>query len=342
MRVAVLGATGFVGGAVVSELARHGVRVRAATRGGAAGNAPAAGGCVEWVRADLTRPGTLHGFCTGVDVLLQLASHIGGDVATCEAVNARGTAAAVAEARRAGVRNVVLLSTAAVYGHGPHRGIDVGEVRPAPVSAASSTRLAAETCVLAVGGTVLRAGLVLGAGDRWVVPALADAVRRVPVWWDGGEALLSVVQVTELARLIAGFARASFGTAERAAVSRTLAGVHHAAHFRPVAVRELITALDEYGILRAPVHSAPMEHCLAQLDVSPGWVSRRQFLLLGQDNWYRSDLAWRLAGVTPAAHPLDGLAGAAAWYRNHLGTTAVCSRPVQPPVGMPSMPVPAL
>lgn len=335
MRVAVLGATGFVGRAVVRELVRQGVRVRAATRGALAGNAPRAGDGVEWVRAELSQPDTLSGFCTDADVLLQLASDIGRNAERCEAVNVRGTAAAVAEARRAGVRNVVLLSTTAVYGAGPHRGIDVGEVVPAPVSAASSSRFAAETSVLAVGGTVLRVGLILGAGDRWVVPALADALRRVPAWWDGGKALLSVIQVTELARLVAGFARASAGEAEGAADPAALAGVHHAAHFQPVSNRELITALDGYGILSAPIDSAPMDRCLVALDSNPGWVSRRQLLLLGEDHWYRSDLAWRLAGVIPAADPLDGLAGAATWYRQHLYGTVPLSRQVQPPDDVP-------
>ncbi|MYV63607.1 NAD-dependent epimerase/dehydratase family protein, partial [Streptomyces sp. SID4931] len=172
-----------------------------------------------WARADLTRPDTLHGFCTGADVLLQLASHIGRDAQTCEAVNVRGTAAAVAEARRAGVRNIVLLSTTAVYGAGPaprHRRRR-GGTRPGVGGqrqpAGSRDRRPGGGRNRVAGRVDPRCGRPVG-GTR-----LADALRRVPAWWDGGEALLSVVQVTELARLVAGFARASAGQVEGAAGS---------------------------------------------------------------------------------------------------------------------------
>ncbi|MFC5877345.1 hypothetical protein ACFP74_07335, partial [Streptomyces virginiae] len=75
------------------------------------------------------------------------------------------------------MRRIVHLSTCAVYGPRPHRGAYVGELAPAPVSPASSSRLAGEASVLDAGGLVLRAGLVLGRGDGWVVPALAGTGR---------------------------------------------------------------------------------------------------------------------------------------------------------------------
>lgn len=92
--------------------------------------------------ADLADEPSLRGVCDGADVLVSLASYIGPDADRCAAVNSAGTAALVAEARRAGVGRIIHLSTCAVYGPGPHRGQDVHELVPAPVSVASVGRLA--------------------------------------------------------------------------------------------------------------------------------------------------------------------------------------------------------
>ncbi|MCP3820211.1 NAD-dependent epimerase/dehydratase family protein [Streptomyces sp. A3M-1-3] len=281
--------------------------MRAATRGGAgrAGGSHTEG--VEWVRADLLDPPSLRGVCDGSDVLLQLASYIGPDEELCRAVNVRGTHAALAEARRAGVAHVVLLSTAAVYGAGPHRGIEVGAVPERPVSAASRTRLAAERGVLDAGGTVLRPGLILGTGDRWVVPAIAELLRRVPARWDFGRGLLSLVDVGDLARLIAGVAAAGAGL-----------GVRHAGHPEPVSTGELFDALDRQGILPGPAEQWPLDRCLAELRANPGAMSERQFRLIAEDHWYFSEGVWAETGVPLGPGPLARLAEAAPWYRLHL------------------------
>ncbi|WP_320784542.1 NAD-dependent epimerase/dehydratase family protein [Streptomyces sp. CRN 30] len=324
-RVLLTGATGFIGSTVLDALsgAREGgadalssgtheggaagVAVTAAVRTPPTDRAPLPG--VRWARADLTDPASLRGLGDGCDVLLHLAARVGGDARTCAAVNVDGTAALLEEARRAGIGRVVLLSTAAVYGAGPHSGIAVDEIAPEPVSDASRTRLAAERLVLAAGGTVLRPGLVLGTGDRWVVPALAELVRRVPARWDGGRGLLSVVDVHDLARLIATLARAA----------RLPGGTHHASHPEPVRVGDLLTALAGYGVLpEPPARDWPMGRCLAELAGTPGRVSERQFRLLAEDHWYDSGEIWRLAGCVPGAGPTAGLADAAPWYRSLL------------------------
>ncbi|MFF2352450.1 NAD-dependent epimerase/dehydratase family protein [Kitasatospora sp. NPDC058115] len=309
--VLLTGAGGFIGSAVLAALrALPGIgEVRALTRSSApAGTVP--------VAADLADPATLRGAAEGAEVLIHLASVVSGPEEECAAVNVHGTRALLAEAGRAGVGRIVHLSTAAVYGAGPHRGLGVDEVAPAPVSAASRTRLTGEGAALEAGAVVLRAPLVLGAGDRWVVPCLADLLRRVPARWDGGGALLSLVAVTDLARLIADLAVAP----DRAAVP---AGVHHAGHPRPVTTAELLAALAGHGVL-PPVPDAdwPWERCTAELGRVPGAYSERQFELLARHHWYRSEEIWRLTGTDPGPGPLHRLADAAPWYRSHLAGAA--------------------
>ncbi|GCB50692.1 NAD(P)-dependent oxidoreductase [Streptomyces sp. NL15-2K] len=307
-QVVLTGATGFIGSRVAALLLRDpgAWRVRVVAR--RAPEALIAAGA-EWCEADLAAPDTLRGVCEGADALLHLAARVGGDPDQCAAVNEHGTTRLMAEAARGGVRRVTQLSTAAVYGRGPHRGPDVGEVEPAPVSAASATRLAGERAALAAGAVVLRPGLVLGAGDRWVVPALAELRRQVPARWDAGTARLSLVAVEDLARLI---------TATLDTPGLTGPSVHHASHPRPVRSGDLLDALTGHGVLpEVPGRDWSWSRCLEELAAANTWVSPRQFELLAQDNWFRSERVWRLAGVSCGPDPLERVAAWAPWYREH-------------------------
>ncbi|MER5718976.1 NAD-dependent epimerase/dehydratase family protein [Streptomyces sp. NPDC002132] len=274
---------------------------------------------VEWFHGDVTDPAGLRGLCEGARTLVHLASYIGGDERRCEAVNVDGTRALMAEAARAGVRRVVHLSTAAVYGAGPHRGVAVDEVPAEPVSAASRTRLAGEAYAREAGAVVLRPGIVLGEGDRWVVPGLRELVERVPAEWDGGRALLSVVDVGDLARLIAAIA---VGPHE------VPPGVYHVGHPEPVRTGDLLARLAAYDVLPPrPSADWPWPRCLEHLRATPGRASERQFALVGRDHWYLSDDIWKLTRETPGPGPLTRLAGSARWYREHL--TALGAAPAE-------------
>ncbi|WP_225800876.1 NAD(P)-dependent oxidoreductase [Streptomyces sp. NK15101] len=306
-RLVVTGATGFIGSAVLRELGRlrgeeaFDLVVRAVGR-----RLPdELSGADEWADADLADPRSLAGVCDGADAVLHLAALVDAHESPCVAVNQRGTAALMDEAVRSGVSRVVHLSTAAVYGLGPHRGIAVDEVAPAPVSAASRTRLAGEAHALAAGATVLRPGLVLGTGDRWAVPALVELLDAVPALWDGGRAKLSLVAVEDLARLIA-----------HLGLTGALPGgrIWHAGHPEPVRLAELVGALARAGIVPSPTRELPLDACLEQLRASGTRLSERQFRLFAQDFWFDSRDLWRVSGCPAGPGPLDRLTSAAAWY----------------------------
>lgn len=318
MRVVLSGATGFIGSAVLARLSTHAapgnrerpgaageLAVRALTRRHVA--LPAG---VEQVHADLARPESLAGVCEGADVLVSAASHVGPDEQRCGLVNDVGTAALMEEARRAGVQRVLHLSTTAVYGRGPHRGANVTELEPAPGSAASRSRLAGETHALRQGALVLRAGLVTGEGDRWVVPALAELARRVPGLWLGGTGRLSLVAVEDLARLV---------TAAALRLPAAGGAVLHAVHPQPVRLRDLLRTLAGLGLLPPLSGELTWPECLSLMRANPGRIRERQLELLAQDHFYGGESLWDACRCDPGPGPLARLPGAAAWYRRQLG-----------------------
>ncbi|MFF3942273.1 NAD-dependent epimerase/dehydratase family protein [Streptomyces phaeofaciens] len=313
--VVLTGATGFIGSHALRALldpdpaggGRPAVRVRALVR-----NVPDGEGTdsVEWVRGDLTDPASVRGLCEGARAVVHLASYIGGDERRCEAVHVHGTRTLMAEAARAGAGRVVQLSTAAVYGAGPHRGVAVDEIAAEPVSAVSRTRLAGEAYARRAGAVVLRPGMVLGAGDRWVVPGLRELVERVPAEWDGGRALQTVVAAGDLGRLIAAVA---------VGPSVVPPGTYHAGHPEPVRIGDLLAALAALGVLPPrPDADWPLAVCRERLRETPGRVSERQFALAAEDHWYLADELWKRAGADPGPGPLSRLAGMAEWYRGRL------------------------
>ncbi|OKK14313.1 autoregulator biosynthesis protein [Streptomyces sp. CB00455] len=311
-RIVLTGATGFIGSAVLSELARirdesapDALWLRAVGRGG-----PRADGRAdEWRVADLSDPRSLRGVCDGADIVLHLASLVGSDEQLCAAVNVGGTTALMTQARAAGAGRIVHLSTSAVYGPGPHRGIAVDGVPPAPVSGVSRTRLAAEGPALAAGAVVLRPGLVIGPGDRWVVPAIAQLLQSTRALPGAGRALLSLVAVGDLARLIA---RLALG-------HRPVGGtVWHASHPDPVRAADLVRALAVRGVLPAVDQDLSEAECLERMRASGCRVSPRQLGLLAEDHWYDSAAIWAAAGCPPGPGAPARLDGAAPWYREYL------------------------
>ena len=96
--VALTGATGFVGGHVLSQLHRQGLAARALTRR----EQPAREG-VEWVEGALDQPDSLRRLVEGAEAVIHVAGVINAvDAAGFEAGNVAGTLAMLAAATAAG------------------------------------------------------------------------------------------------------------------------------------------------------------------------------------------------------------------------------------------------
>ncbi|WP_327266621.1 NAD(P)-dependent oxidoreductase [Streptomyces sp. NBC_01232] len=307
--VLVTGAAGFAGSPVVERLLAAGVPVRALVHEASA--PPGA----DTVRGDLARAASLRGLCEDVTTVLHLASRIGGTLRECRAVNVDGTRALLAEARRAGVRRIVQLGTAAVYGDGAHRGAAEGELPEQPASVTSVTRLAGERLVLAAGGTVLRPHLVYGRGDRWVVPSLLQLLAGLPHWVDGGRARMSLTSVDALAGALAELA-----VREEDAP----AGVLHAGHPEPVTARELVETVTRELALPLPAGDVDIPRALELLGGTGGTdpALRRRLRLLAVDHWYDSGRLWAGLKASPGPPFPEAFARCAPWYRGGGGAPA--------------------
>ncbi|MFC5117840.1 NAD-dependent epimerase/dehydratase family protein [Amycolatopsis halotolerans] len=264
--ILVTGATGFIGSAVLRALLARGAAVRVLARGAVPEWITRSGARIH--EGDLTDAAGLAGACTGVATLVHAASRIGGTEEECAEVNDRGTARLLAEARRAGTRRIVYLSTCAVYRDGEHRGAPEDTLDLGPASATSRTRLAGEQQVRAAGGIVLRPHLVYGDGDRHVVPTLVKWLRAVPAWADGGRSRTSVVSSWDLAAVLSAFALDP-------ALGRP-GEVFHVADPEPVRMRELLEAVCTLLDLPIPSHDRP----LAEHRARTPWLSEHQRSLL--------------------------------------------------------------
>lgn len=197
MRIAVTGASGFVGGAVCRAATALGWRVHAFGRRRWVD--PAHIGGAAYRARDLTR-GVLDGR-PEVDVVVHCAGSVGdwGPAAGLFAANVTGTASALASFP--GTR-FVHVSTASVYD--PARPTVAACEDEAPVAryvnAYGASKAVAERLALQRGAVVLRPHAVYGPGDTTLLPRVLASVRAHRLWAIGdGRQRLSLTSVTNLA-----------------------------------------------------------------------------------------------------------------------------------------------
>jgi len=167
-RVLVTGATGFVGRPVVAALAAGGYSVRAAARRALPQDFPRG---VEVVRQpDMTEPVDWQPLLDGVDKVVHLAgtnySGHGVEAKLYDRVNREATADLAAAAARAGIQQLIYMSSVrAQCGASADHAVTERDP-PAPTDAHGRSKLAAEEAVRSSGVpfTILRPVLIYGPG----------------------------------------------------------------------------------------------------------------------------------------------------------------------------------
>jgi nucleoside-diphosphate-sugar epimerase len=209
VRVAITGASGFAGGAIVRAVTARGDTWNGLTR---RANAPLAGPGGTWIPGELADLPALERLLRDADAVVHAAAWVHRDTPdaasreACFAVNLRGTERVLEAVRRRGVP-VVFMSSTAVYGEafadreegGPHQ----------PQNAYAESKRQAELAVLEFGRTrgvpvvVLRPAMVYGAGAPGNIARFAAFVRRgfAPLV-AGGRNRKSLVHVDDLATAV--------------------------------------------------------------------------------------------------------------------------------------------
>jgi uncharacterized protein YbjT (DUF2867 family) len=166
LRILVVGASGYVGGRLVSLLAARGVELVLLARdpGPLAARFPAA----RIVGADLLDAESLPGAVEGVDVAYYLAHAMGGDEATFAERDRRAAGNFAAAAASAGVRRIVYLGGLGVDGPNLSRHL------------ASRHEVGAELARHGVPVTEFRAAIVIGSGSA-SFEILRHLTERLPV-----------------------------------------------------------------------------------------------------------------------------------------------------------------
>ncbi|MDI1445752.1 NAD-dependent epimerase/dehydratase family protein [Polyangium sp. 6x1] len=201
--VAITGASGFLGRALVARALAAGRRVRGLDLTPDREGGPS----IELVRGDVSEPPACAALCAGAEIVYHTAAVVreSGPMALFERVNVGGTAAMLVAARRAGVRHFVMISSVMVHGFdfpdgvpedGPMGGLD---------NPYCATKIRSEALALAANEPgvfdvyVVRPGDVYGPGSiPWTERPTRMMAARSWIYVDGKNRHVNHVYVDNL------------------------------------------------------------------------------------------------------------------------------------------------
>ncbi|CAM8671523.1 hypothetical protein sphantq_01019 [Sphingobium sp. AntQ-1] len=184
MRIAMTGATGFVGAETLEQALADGLRVNALTRRAQPPRAK-----LKWVHGSLDDAAALDALVRDADAVIHIAGVVNApDREGFEAGNARGTMAVVDAMRKRGIKRLIHVSSLAA--------------REPGLSDYGWSKELAEKHVKASGldWTIVRPPAIYGPGDKEMLELFRMAKRGIMLLPPGGR--LSVIHVRDLAALL--------------------------------------------------------------------------------------------------------------------------------------------
>jgi nucleoside-diphosphate-sugar epimerase len=187
MRLAVTGATGFVGGHLLDAAAAAGHQVAALTR-----RPQDPRDRVEWIAGSLDDRAALDKLVTGADAVIHVAGVVNApDAAGFEAGNVLGTGAVLAAAEKAGIARFVHVSS-----------LSAREPRLSQYGA-SKARSEAMVAASPLSTVIVRPPAIYGPGDHELLEMFRMASRGFVLLPPAGR--LSLLHAADLARLLVAF-----------------------------------------------------------------------------------------------------------------------------------------
>lgn len=286
LRVVLLGASGFVGGAVLRRLAALPGERRAYVLTHRSSLATAFQFVTDYSGSMEALPPAL--FPPAPHVVIHCASKQIDRDGTGFEVNLRGMER-LAAAVNSHTRAILYTSSYSVYGEGPQRDI-TEDAQPQPQSDLARSRARCEARLVALAhasackAIILRPRFVIGDGDRYFLPGLAKLARS-PLGIASGEQRFSLIDVDDYARVILAMAQQVVsGAAHFAPVE-----VFNVGYQRPIALREIREILGEVIAVQPPRYRIPVRDVyLKMLDRVPSMRLRQlaqRLRLLGYDHY---------------------------------------------------------
>ncbi|HEY2152997.1 MAG TPA: NAD-dependent epimerase/dehydratase family protein [Vicinamibacterales bacterium] len=316
-RIAVTGATGFIGRHLVARLITRGDEVRAIVRPGspALDRLPLPPGVVV-IRAALNEASLGDAF-RDADIVVHLAGVVSSvRDQTFQEVNVDGTRAVAAAARVADA-HLVNISSLAAAGPASATAPRTEDDPPAPITAYGRSKLDGERAIASVSGlrwTVLRPAIVYGPGDRAFLPLFEAAARGLMPLVGRESATYSVIHVDDLVSAIT-------AAVDRRPERDTI----FVAHSQPASTRQLSESVRDAVGRQTITIQVPMSltrlaawagDVAGALTGRPQVINSRRYTEMSAEGFVcRVDRMRDRLEIVAQIGLNEGMTGTAAWYR---------------------------